>query len=46
MKMKKKEIKLRYGWEINPKTRIKGSKKAYKRERVDWEREIDEEVDF
>ena len=30
-------------WEINPKTRIKESKKKYKREKIDWVKEIENE---
>lgn len=40
---KEKRIKLRATWEINPRTRIKESKKEYKREKFDWRKELDNE---
>ena len=30
-------------WNFNPKTRVKESKKKYKREKVDWKKELDSE---
>ena len=40
---KPKEPKLRTVWDFSPVTRVKQSKKAYKRQKIDWKKELNEE---
>jgi len=41
--MKKSKIKIRATWEISPVTRVKQSKKKYKRKKIDLQKEIENE---